>query len=110
MNKLDVSAFVTIASGKFVRVKVINDIVKNDIESLGFIFDINLSEYVIPVSGHKSKAKIFFELEKLGVCFSAGKEWSPAELFEYYRELGLLSGKYKRISWRSLSESDITLE
>jgi hypothetical protein len=31
--------------------------------------------------------------------FSGGREWCPAEVFEYLREQSLLKGSYKKISW-----------
>ena len=42
---------------------------------------------------------IFNKLNKLRFCFSAGKEWSPAEEVEDYKEKGLLEGPYKILRW-----------
>lgn len=110
MSVFYINAFVTNVSGQFVKVKVIDKSIKKDIESLGFKFDTASSEFALLASSHKEKAKIFCELEKIGVCFSAGKEWSPSELFEYYRDIGLLNGTYKRISWRKRSEPVVSIE
>ncbi len=110
MSVFYINAFVTNVSGQFVKVKVIDESVKKDIKSLGFKFDITSREFVLLASSHKEKAKIFCQLEKIGVCFSAGKGWSPSELFEYYREIGFLDGTYKRISWRKIREPVISIE
>lgn len=36
-----------------------------------------------------------------GALFLDGRDWSPAELVGYYRELGLVSGLYRVITWRN---------
>lgn len=43
--------------------------------------------------------RLLEKLRSLGLAFSYGRDWAPSEIFEYYREKGLLSGSYKRISW-----------
>ncbi|MDN3639399.1 hypothetical protein QWY82_11340 [Simiduia curdlanivorans] len=61
----------------------------------------------IETSGDKDKAKIFNLLRNMGIYFSDGKEWCPSEVFEHLRDLGILEGKFKRISWRGNSDVNI---
>lgn len=55
----------------------------------------NVSEYT-----QEDTATLFNELNALGIAFSYGRDWAPSEIFEYLREKGLLSGKYRRIMWK----------
>jgi hypothetical protein len=57
------------------------------------------AEYARQSSGDAETAEIFEALRDAQVCFSIGREWNPAEIFEDLRERGLLSGKYRRISF-----------
>ena len=47
-----------------------------------------------------AKVQLFKELREYGICFSVGREWSPAEMFEWLRDQGRLSGKFKAIAWK----------
>lgn len=57
------------------------------------------AQYARESSGDAETAEIFKALRDAQVCFSIGREWNPAEIFEDLRERGLLSGKYRRISF-----------
>lgn len=39
-------------------------------------------------------------LVDLDALFSAGRDWSPQALVEYYRELGAVRSGYRSIAWR----------
>lgn len=43
-------------------------------------------------------------LINLDALFSSGKDWSPEELLNYYKKLGLIQQPYKIISWKSQKE------
>jgi hypothetical protein len=47
----------------------------------------------------REKALVFAALRDAGVCFARGREWSPAEVFEWLRVRGMLSGQFRSISW-----------
>ncbi|MBU3069844.1 hypothetical protein KOI40_08425 [Aestuariicella sp. G3-2] len=95
----NVDAYVTKADGKQVRVQFINQTFDSRLKSLGFSFDSSLSMYIKNTSDQSDKANTFALLRDSGVGFSDGKEWCPSELFEYFREQKLITGKFKRISW-----------
>ncbi len=99
MTQQLLNAYVVKADDLKIRIKVLSQQSEKDILGLGFSFDEPLSEYILAVTDNDQKAKIFALLRDMNICFSAGREWSPAEVFEYLRESGKLSGSYKRISW-----------
>ncbi|VBB12289.1 hypothetical protein [Burkholderia stabilis] len=39
-------------------------------------------------------------LVELDALFSAGRDWSPQALVEYYREIGVVRRGYRSIAWR----------
>ncbi|MBP7546526.1 MAG: hypothetical protein KA754_01085 [Corallincola sp.] len=110
MNGERFSAFVTKADGNIIRLKLNENSISNILSDLGFVYDETLSEYTLTTSGAQEKARVFEKLRAAGVCFSAGKEWCPAEVFEYLRDKGLLSGSFKKISWRGPDDYHITVE
>ena len=108
MSSFDLKAYVTIADGNLVRIRVVNDIIVHDLEKLGFVLDSEVSELIIQTRNNNDKGLLFSKLRDMGVCFSAGKEWSPSEVFEYLREAGLVTGNYQRVSWVKPGEFRIT--
>jgi hypothetical protein len=56
--------------------------------------------YVAPVPDEGAKVRVFAALRDAGVPFAAGREWSPAELFEWFRDRRLLAGGFRSIAWR----------
>lgn len=40
-------------------------------------------------------------LRDIGVLFSEGKNWSPADLFREHRDRGDLSGEFRSIGWHA---------
>lgn len=57
------------------------------------------NNWEIIFSDNNELANIFSKLREIGIAFSAGSGWSPAEQFEKLRSLDLLKGKYKKIMW-----------
>lgn len=108
MNEKSMKAFVTIADGSFIRVKLLDDSFAKELFNLGFLFDDDSAEYVLLVDDHSLKAKAFEKLRDLGVSFSDGKEWCPSEVFEYLRKMGLLSGQFQKVSWRAPRDYHLT--
>ena len=97
MKKPD--GYVTKADSSQVRVVASEQTLIDELKKIGFIYDNDLLSFVLNAKDNNEKAVIFNKLRNLGVYFSAGREWSPSELFEYFREINLVSGTYKRISW-----------
>ncbi|KVF57964.1 MULTISPECIES: hypothetical protein [Burkholderia] len=40
----------------------------------------------------------------LDALFSAGRDWSPQALVEYYREIGVVRSVYRSVAWRGPSQ------
>jgi len=96
---LSLDAYVIKSDGDQVRVRTTNNTFNSELERLGFLYDSRLSSYIKDTVGIAEKAQLFSRLRDAGVCFSAGREWCPSELFEYFREQNLVSGMYKRVTW-----------
>ncbi|BAX59196.1 MULTISPECIES: hypothetical protein [Burkholderia cepacia complex] len=43
-------------------------------------------------------------LVDLDALFSAGRDWSPQALVEYYREIGVVRRGYRSIAWRDAQQ------
>jgi len=46
-------------------------------------------------------------LVDLDALFSAGRDWSPQALVEYYREIGVVRSAYRSIAWRGPGQTII---
>lgn|SRR5215510_15167553 len=60
--------------------------------------------YLLSVKDEREKARIFSTLRDADICFSRGREWNPAEVFEWLKDQGLLSGPFKSIAWKGPDE------
>ncbi|TVP52495.1 MAG: hypothetical protein EA349_15495 [Halomonadaceae bacterium] len=96
-----VKAVVTKADDNAIRVKVYDKSIIQDIEKIGFFYNHDSSDYVMHVFDDNEKASVFNALRDLKVGFSAGKEWCPSEVFEYLRDIGLLTGTFCKVAWVS---------
>jgi len=50
------------------------------------------------------------DLIQLSALFSSGRDWSPAELVDFYRERGDIGQSYRVISWRGPGAFYIRIE
>ena len=110
MDNHSVNAYVTQADGDYVRIKVLDACGETALINLGFSSTTQTDEYEMSCSDNTTKANIFAQLRQLDVCFSAGREWCPAEVFLYLRDIGLLSGGFKRIAWARPAHYRVTDE
>lgn len=65
--------------------------------------------YWLDSADRDEQLALFDALRKNQIGFSCGYGWSPAELFEFYRDQGLLAGEYLRVSWRSPADMRVEL-
>lgn len=87
--------------GDRLRVVLGDESAKKLLINMGFYSGEDSSTWFVNVVGEKDKSAVFEKLRDAGVCFSAGKEWSPSEIFEYLRDKGFIRGGYRKISWNS---------
>jgi hypothetical protein len=81
------------------RLHVTNSVQKHKLILNGFVEQGD--DLIMPIQNADDRIKVLVRLIELGALFSAGRDWSPAELVEYYREQGLISGPYRVIEWTS---------
>ncbi len=67
----------------------------------------NEAEYMIPLPSESNKPKLFEKLRDIGIAFSTGREWSPAEQFEELREKGLIKGTFTCIIWHGPNKASM---
>ncbi|MCQ8894994.1 hypothetical protein NQT62_00905 [Limnobacter humi] len=65
--------------------------------------------YSIHCAHRDDQVRVFEFLRKNKFAFSAGRDWSPAEIFEFFREQGLVAGEYLRISWIGPDEPTVAV-
>ncbi|CAH0250723.1 hypothetical protein [Stenotrophomonas lactitubi] len=104
-----IDAYVTQADGIRIGVKLLNDRLQSALQALGFTADEG-GTLTLPVTDDAAKATAFIRLRDLGVAFSAGREWCPADVFEHFRDGGLLQGSYLRVVWRMPQQFIVTTE
>lgn len=69
---------------------------------LGFSLDKDKFHYSI--LNMDVRIDISRKLIGLGALFSHGKDWSPADLLQYFSESGFISGKYTTIAWKGSAD------
>ncbi|HDS1123956.1 TPA: hypothetical protein QDZ60_001237 [Stenotrophomonas maltophilia] len=94
---IPISAYVQQAGGSTVQVVVLDADVRASLQALGLAGQ--ATTLCAEVGDDIGKARLFAALRDRGVAFSAGREWSPAEVFAWFRDRGLLEGPYLRIAW-----------
>ncbi|HBP5558545.1 TPA: hypothetical protein L6B75_09790 [Pseudomonas aeruginosa] len=109
MTENTIAAYVKKADGDIIRVELLDNSIRASLQSLGFS-DIGGGQLELLTADDVAKAAIFDRLRTIGVAFSAGKEWCPAEVFEFLRDQGLLTGPYTRIAWSAPAQYRLSLE
>ena len=104
-----IDAYVRQADGNCIRVMLLNGRPRTSLQALGFTAG-EADTLTLPVADDAAKAAVFIRLRDLGVAFSAGREWCPADVFEHFRDGGLLQGTYLRVAWRTPQQFTVTTE
>ena len=81
-------------------VKVIDESVADLLVALGFVAapDKGQGALSLMTQNQSAKIEVFEKLRDEGVCFSAGPDWCPADVFEFLRDNNLLTGPYRKIA------------
>ncbi|WP_230940499.1 hypothetical protein [Burkholderia territorii] len=56
-------------------------------------------QWIRQISDDADRQHLVRMLRELNVLFSAGRDWSPQDLVEHYRENGAVTGPYRSVSW-----------
>jgi hypothetical protein len=104
----NVKAFVSEAASARIVVQVIDEEVLETLKNMGFTLGDD-KKLVLTASAlsQEAKAEMLSKLRDCGICFSGGPDWSPSEVFEYLRDRGLLTGRYRKVIWRGPSQMDV---
>lgn len=105
---IEIVGYVVEVNSSFIRiitstVEGIQYLTKN-----GFLKESN-ETYLLSIDKSFDKPSFFEKLRNQNFAFSVGREWSPSELFEHFRDNGLISGSYIRISWLNKDEVKLTI-
>ncbi|SDH11011.1 hypothetical protein [Pseudomonas abietaniphila] len=92
-------AFVEKADDDVIRLNMLDPNIYQSVASLGFLAGAEPGILTVVTTDDAHKAKVFEALQAMDVAFSDGKEWCPAEVFEFLRDMNLISGKFIRVSW-----------
>lgn len=103
-----VEAFVSEAASARIVVQVMDEKVLGVLKNMGFTLENGEKLVVITsASSQEAKAEMLSKLRDCGICFSGGPDWSPSEVFEYLRDCGLLTGRYRKVIWRGPSQMEV---
>jgi hypothetical protein len=83
------------------RARVFCNDAKKEAVLLGAGFAKDGDVFVRPVQDDADRKQLVLLLASHEALFSAGKDWSPAELVAYYKEQGLALGDYRVIAWHA---------
>ena len=93
--------YVRKADGDVVFVHVTDPAVIQALVGLGFRVSSDASDtYLLPAASPEDKGKLFSELRDRGIYFARGREWNPAEVFEWLKDQGLIRGPFRSIAWK----------
>lgn len=67
-------------------------------------FTLENEQMVRTIADVPDRQKLVGALVNLGALFSSGRDWSPAELVDFYREQGVVSTGYRIIAWKNSNE------
>lgn len=104
---IEILGYVVEANSSFLRVIALSPIGASCLKQLGFKEESTLS-FILSIDHPNDRVALFQQLRASDFAFSAGREWSPSELFEFFRDQDLLSGDYIRIAWVDGTRTTLT--
>jgi hypothetical protein len=90
--------YVSEASTSEVVVEITDAVLRHEIQSWGKHRG-DAGKIVIDVASDHEKATLFGRLRDHGVAFAVGRGWSPSEVFDELRAIGLVTGSFHEIYW-----------
>lgn len=103
----NISGYVTRIDNEIVVI-AIDPVGFQTILNLGFVAAGEKNSYLASPKDDHDKFALIEGLRNAGFAFSAGTGWSPAEIVDYERDRGNLSGKFVKISWQSPGSNTVT--
>ncbi|KPB24911.1 hypothetical protein [Pseudomonas amygdali] len=99
MTFKELKGYVSSADADLVRLESVDQSHYQTLLRLGFVAAGEPGIHVLGVMDEQHKARVFDALRLEGIAFSGGREWCPAQVFEYMRDKGLLSGAFLTVVW-----------
>lgn len=69
------------------------------LEALGFSPE--RDQFVREIVDDADRQGLVLGLIRMDALFAAGRDWSPSELLDFYREQGVISQRYRTVAWTS---------
>lgn len=105
MNALDDEIVVLDIAGTPARVSCTKPDVRATLLAMGFVAEGD--QLVRLLSDNADRQQIVAALIAMRALFASGRDWSPAELVDLYREQGSILTGYRMISWRGPGQYSI---
>lgn len=86
-------------AGAYARIFCGNQADEASLLKLGFVSE--NGQMVRPISDVPDRQRLVNSLIDLRALFSSGRDWSPAELVDFYREQGVVTANYRMITWKN---------
>lgn len=99
MNEPENSIIVLDIAGNTARLTVNKPHDEEKLVSIGFRRESN--QLIRPITDEGDRKKLAADLIALNALFSSGRDWSPEELVRHYADQGVITQKFRTISWRS---------
>lgn len=86
-------------AGGNARVACDSPALESNLSALGF--QLEGDQYVRKIADDADRQSLVRKLIDMNALFAGGRDWSPSELVEFYREQGFVSQLYRMITWTS---------
>lgn len=94
-------------AGDSARVHAASRVHRGELKRIGFIE--RDGDLVKTLRSADDRIAVLAALIELGGLFADGRDWSPAELAQYYREQGFIRGSYRVIAWQNPEQFQISI-
>ena len=109
-ESLDTKIIVVELAGQSILLSNSSDNFKKKLIAMGFVKKGKYYALDLPTKDITQQITLIKKLIVLEALFSNGKDWSPSELVDYYKEIGLTDSKYHKISWKGKDDFYIVLK
>jgi len=93
----ELRAYVTLAHSDYIRIDIFDDAIRELLEKRGYCY-VEENTWEKDMNEEEKIAEMAY-LRDIGIPFSAGPGWPPADIFEYF---------YKKIGWSGPGKYTIT--
>ena len=107
---LDNKIIVVELAGQSILLSNSGDNLKKELIAMGFVKKGKYYALDLPTKDITQRITLIKKLIAFEALFSNGKDWSPSELVDYYKEIGLINSKYYKILWKGKDDFHIVLK